>query len=183
MGGHTPYLPHYQYHLEQYNCEHNPFPTPPLQTRFTHGLTPTPNLSLLAEVCNIQWQLAHLKEEHEAPEHNKECTHKIPPPLITPIFRLTPAKTPQEPPSWFTLLTSNGISGQLVDKSTYTPSPPPSLTSPSHSTLIENEDVTSSTGIHLGSDTDNDLDSVSSDASEDSNYPLLYYNPMSYPLL
>ena len=106
-----PYLPCYQYHLERYNCEHNPFSTPPLQTCFTQGVTPTPNLSLLAEVCKIWRQLAHLKEEREASERDEERTHKVLPSLITPIFRLTPAKPPQEPPSRFTLLAPNRIGG------------------------------------------------------------------------
>ena len=67
-----------------------------------------------------------------------------------------------------------------MDKSTYAPSPPPSLTSSSCSTLVENKDVAPTTGIQLGSDTDDDLDSVSSDASEDSSYPPPYCNPTSY---
>ena len=60
------------------------------------------------------------------------------------------------------------------------PSPPPSLTSSSHSTLIENKDGMSSTGIQSRSDIDDDLDSVSSDASEDSNYPPPYCNTTFY---
>ena len=79
-----PYLPCYQYHPECYNHKDNPFLTPPLKTHLTHGIILTPNLSLLADRCNIWQQLACLREEHKASEHNEEHTHKVPPPSLPP---------------------------------------------------------------------------------------------------
>jgi hypothetical protein len=42
-----PFLPLYQFHVERYNGVHNPIPVPPLNVRFTNGLTHLTNLSLL----------------------------------------------------------------------------------------------------------------------------------------
>ena len=49
-----PYLPHYQFHLECYNCDHTPLLTPSLESCFTtHGITQPPSLSLLVKLCTI----------------------------------------------------------------------------------------------------------------------------------
>ena len=55
-----PFLLHYQPYLEHYNHLHATYLFPPLQTQFTQGVNPLPNLTLLTEVCSICHQLAYV---------------------------------------------------------------------------------------------------------------------------
>jgi hypothetical protein len=115
-----PFLPLYQFHTKHYNHVHTPIPVSPFNTRFTHGLNPLTNLSLLAEVCNIHRQLYRIKEECEATNGDKERTRKVPFPDLSPPLYLIPTQPVKKPPSSYTLCAPEGTGGQLVDLSMYT---------------------------------------------------------------
>lgn len=141
------------------------------------GVNPLPNLSLLMEVCSICHQLTYVKEECEATETNKEHTHKVPspphPPSIHPITHQKPTKDKLQ---YFLLCKKT--SGHLVDKSTYIYTLPPSLTLSSRSTLVEDEEEEGD--MEPGNNTDDELNSTSSQDLNEYHYPPPYCNPTSY---
>jgi hypothetical protein len=172
-----PYLPLYQVHVERYNRAHLQLPLPSLTTRFANGVDTSSNLSLLADVCTLRRHLARIQEERSAAERDEDRTRKVPPPspLSSPPLTLPPPYKSATPS--FSFLAPDGLGGRLVDKTTYVPTPSPSLIS-SSTTLIPEDDLTDTDAD--AEDADDECSSLSSYSSERSSYPPPFSNPTTY---